>query len=323
MPFCQLTHTDLHVSRVCMGTMTFGSQADLTEAHRIVDLCLDSEVNFFDTANVYNQGLSEQILGKVLGARRKDIILASKVRGRMTTPSEYGGVSREAIRKALGDSLTRLGTDYLDIYYLHHPDYDTPVEETLETMEQLRREGKIRYIGVSNFSAWQICEIHWICEKNGWQKPWISQPMYNLVARGIDQEYLPFTRRFGVSNICYNPLAGGLLTGKQSKEQGPLVNTRFDKNAMYLSRYWNDQHFQSVEELKKIAQTAELTLVQLAIRWLLQQNGANCIILGASRTEQLKENLQAVDKPSLDPAFLEACDLVWKKLRGPAPIYNR
>jgi aryl-alcohol dehydrogenase-like predicted oxidoreductase len=306
-----------------MGTMTFGSQADPAEAQRIVDLCFDKEVNFFDTANVYNQGLSEQILGKALGARRKNIILASKVRGQMKTPGEYGGLSRGAIRKAIADSLTRLGTDYLDIYYLHMPDYETPVEETLETMDQLCQEGKIRYIGVSNYSAWQMCEMHGICEKNGWQKPWIAQPMYNLVARGIEQEYVPFTRHFGISNVCYNPLAGGLLTGKQSKEQGPLANTRFDKNEMYLKRYWNDQHFQSVKELERIAQTAGITLVQLAIRWLLQQEGSHCVILGASRAEQLAENLQTIETPALEPSVLEACDLVWKKLRGPAPVYNR
>ena len=323
MLFSHLDHTDLHVSRACMGTMTFGSQADPAEAQRIVDLCFDNGVNFFDTANVYNQGLSEEIAGKVLGPRRKDVILASKVRGQMKAPSEYGGLSRNAIRKAIVDSLTRLGTDYLDIYYLHMPDYDTPVEETLETMDQLRQEGKIRYIAVSNYSAWQMCEIHWICEKNGWQKPWIAQPMYNLVARGIEQEYIPFTRHFGISNVCYNPLAGGLLTGKQKKEQGPLSNTRFDRNEMYLKRYWNDQHFQSVEELKNVAQTAGVTPVQLAIRWLVQQEAANCIILGASRAEQLQETLQAFESPALEPSVLESCDLAWKKLRGPAPFYNR
>ncbi len=323
MLFSQLAHTDLRVSRVCMGTMTFGSQADEAESQRIVDLCLDNQVNFFDTANVYNQGLSETIVGKTLGARRRDIVLASKVRGQMKTPTEYGGLAPQAIRKAIGDSLRRLGTDYLDIYYLHMPDNEARIEETLETMDQLRREGKIRYIGVSNYSSWQMCEMHWMCEKNGWQKPRIAQPMYNLVARGIEQEYVAFTQRFGISNVCYNPLAGGLLTGKQIKEQGPLANTRFDKNEMYLNRYWNDQHFQCVEELKKIAQKAGITLVQLAIRWLVQQEAAHCLILGASRAEQLRENLQTIETPALEPQVLEACDLAWKKLRGPAPVYNR
>jgi 1-deoxyxylulose-5-phosphate synthase len=249
-----------------MGTMTFGSQVDKAEAQGMVAMCIASGVNFFDTANVYNQGASEEILGQVLGEQRKDVIVATKVRGKMQGPGEYEGLSKESIRVALEHSLRRLGTDYIDLYYLHQPDYNTPIEETLETMDALRREGKIRYTGASNFSAWQLCEMHWICEKNGWQPPLVAQPMYNLLARGIEQEYLSFTRRFEVANVCYNPLAGGLLSGKQSQEQGPLANTRFDGNAMYLNRYWHKQYFDAVEELRRIAKDAGLTLVQLADR---------------------------------------------------------
>ena len=323
METIRLTHTDLQISRACMGTMTFGSQADLEESQRMTDRCLDAGVNFFDTANVYNQGLSEEILGKTLGAKRSKVVLASKVRGKINGPPAYGGLSRAAIRRAIEESLRRLGTDYLDLYYLHQPDDDVPIEETLDTMEGLRKEGKIRHPALSNYSAWQMCEIHWICEKNGYEPPWVAQPMYNLAARGIEQEYLAFTTRQGMSNVCYNPLAGGLLTGKQRKGQDPLAGSRFDGNQMYLSRYWHDEYFDTVEELRTVARQAGISLVQLSIRWLLQQNGADCVILGASKLAQLEENLGALDIPALEPVHLEACDRVWKGLRGPAPAYNR
>ena len=319
----RLAHTDLEVSRVCMGTMTFGSQADLDESTRIVDRSLDAGVNFFDTANIYNQGRSEEMIGRILGARRKDVVLASKVRGAMGKPTEYVGLSREAIRKGIEGSLRRLNTDYLDIYYLHQPDYDTTIEETLDAMEELRREGKIRYPATSNYSAWQLCEMHGICKKRGYEQPWIAQPMYNLAARGIEQEYLAFTEKVGISNVCYNPLGGGLLTGKHRKGQDPLPDTRFDGNQMYLKRYWHDPYFEAVAEFEQIAKDGGISMLQLALAWLLQQNQAHCIILGASKLDQLEQNLAALESVALSPEQLAACDQVWRKLRGPTPFYNR
>jgi len=321
MEFRRLPGTDLNVSRLCMGTMTFGAQADLAESQRMVDCCLEEDVNFFDTANIYHQGASEEVLGKALGARRKDVVVASKVRGAMG--DEYSGLSRSAVRRAIEDSLRRLNTDYLDIYYLHQPDYDTPIEETLDVLEELRREGKIRYAGTSNYAAWQICEILWICQKKGYPPPMITQPMYNLLARGIEQEYLPFIKRFGLCSICYNPLAGGLLTGKQKRSQGPLPGTRFDGNEMYLNRYWRDQYFDAVEALQQTAEKCGRSLLEMAFAWLMHREGVDGILLGASRMEQLEENLRAARQPPLEPWVLEECDQVWQRLRGVTPVYNR
>lgn len=318
----KLVNTDLEVSRACMGTMTFGSQTDVETARAMVDTCLERGVDFFDTANVYNDGRSEEILGQVLGDRRGDVILASKVRNPMGRPVEYAGLSRDAIRRGIEASLRRLGTDYLDIYYLHLPDYETPIEESLATLEELRVEGVIRYPATSNYSAWQMCEMFATCEREGWAKPWIAQPMYNLAARGIEQEYLAFTKRYGISNIVYNPLAGGLLTGKQSPE-APLAGTRFDGNRMYLGRFWHDEYFHAVAEAEVIARGAGLTPVELALGWLRAREGADCIILGASRMEHLEENLAAFDAPPLADDVLAACDAVWARLRGPTPNYNR
>jgi aryl-alcohol dehydrogenase-like predicted oxidoreductase len=323
MEFRTLPKTGLKVSRLSYGSMTFGSQTDEATAHRIVNTCFDAGINFFDTANVYNRGAAETILGKTLKGRRDQVILASKVRNKMGDAPDDDGLSRAAIRKAVDASLQRLGTDYLDLYYLHLPDYTTPIEETLETMEELVKAGKVRFPAISNYAAWQVAEILWICEKRGYHPYYISQPMYNLIARGIEDEYLPFCRRFGVAVVPYNPLAGGLLTGKHSRQSGPAPGTRFDGNKMYQDRYWLEDDFAAVEELRSIAADAGKTLVELAFQWLLSQPVVDSIIVGASRVEQLEENLKAAGGPKLDKSVLERCDSVWKRLRGITPKYNR
>ena len=323
MEYRALSHTDLKVSRLSFGTMTFGSQADQAAATRMVDQCLDAGINFFDTANMYNAGMAETVLGKALGKRRANVILATKVRNKMGPAPNDVGLSRAAILKAIDASLARLGTDYVDIYYLHQPDYDVPIAETLGAMDQLVRAGKVRYPAVSNYAAWQVGEIHWICEKNGHKPPYISQPMYNLLARGIEEEYLPFCKRFGVAVVPYNPLAGGLLSGKHTRDSKPEAKSRFDNNALYLNRYWHDDYFAAVDDLKQIAREAGKTLVELSFQWLLAQPQVDSIILGASKPEQLAENLKACESGALDAATLDRCDKVWKRLRGITPKYNR
>ena len=323
MEYRLLTKTDLKVSRLSFGTMTFGSQADEATATRMVDLCLDAGINFFDTANMYNKGVAETILGKALGARRQKVVLATKVRAKMGEGPDESGLSRAAIRKALDASLTRLHADYVDVYYLHMPDYDVHIEETLAAMDEVVRGGKVRYPAVSNYAAWQMCEIHWIAQRNGFKPPYISQPMYNLLARGIEEEYLTFCKRFGEAVVPYNPLAGGFLTGKHTRERGPLPGTRFDQNQLYLNRYWHEDYFAAVEELAAVAREAGKTLVELSLQWLLSRTQVDSIILGASRPEQLEENLKACEGPGLDEQVLARCDAVWKRLRGVTPKYNR
>lgn len=323
MEYRTLPNTGLKVSRVSFGTMTFGSQADEESARRMIDLCLDAGINFIDTANIYNKGLSETIVGKLLKGRRDKVVLATKVRGKMGDAPDESGLSRAAIQKAIDASLQRLQTDYVDLYYLHQPDYDAPIEETLAAMDELVRAGKVRYPAVSNYAAWQVAEIHCISQKNGYQPPFISQPMYNLLARAIEDEYLPFCKRYGVAVVPYNPLAGGLLTGKQSRETKPVAGSRFDGNRMYLDRYWHDDDFAAVEELKGVANDAGKTLVELALQWVLSQDQVDSVILGASRLEQLQENLKACEAGKLPNDVLERCDAVWRHLRGVTPKYNR
>jgi aryl-alcohol dehydrogenase-like predicted oxidoreductase len=302
--------------------MTFGSQVDESQAIRIVDRCLDLGVNFFDTANVYNQGASEVIVGKALKGRRDKLVLASKVRGKMGDASDQNGLSRAAIERGVEDSLRRLQTSYLDLYYLHQPDYAVPIDESLEAMERLVKQGKVRYPASSNYSGWQVCQMQWIAAKNGYKPATVTQPMYNLLARGIEQEYLPMCKEFGVSTVVYNPLAGGMLTGKQ-KRDAPLPGTRFDGNQMYLGRYWHEQDFDAVAALLDIARSAGRSPVSLALNWLLHHTATDCVILGASKLEQLEENLKAMEDGPLSADTVSACDQVWSKIRGVSPQYNR
>jgi aryl-alcohol dehydrogenase-like predicted oxidoreductase len=303
--------------------LTFGLQADEAEALRIVDRCLDAGINFIDTANVYNKGVAEAMLAKALAGRRQKVVLATKVGLKAGDGPDESGLSRTAIHKALEASLRRLQTDYVDLYYLHLPDYTVPIEETLAAMDEVVRAGKVRFPAVSNFAAWQICEIHWIAQKNGFKPPYISQPMYNVLTRTIEDEHLAFCKRFNVALVTYNPLAGGLLTGKQSKQRGPIPGTRFDGNQIYLNRYWHDDYFAAVEELLDVGRAAGKTPVELAFQWLLAQPQVDSIILGASRLEQLEENLKACQGGALDESVLARCDEVWKRLRGITPKYNR
>jgi aryl-alcohol dehydrogenase-like predicted oxidoreductase len=288
-----------------------------------VDRAIDGGVNFFDTANVYNKGLSETIVGKVLLKGRRDkIILASKVRGKMGDRPDESGLSRAAILKGIDDSLRRLGTDYLDLYYLHQPDSDVPIEESLAAMDEVVRAGKVRYPACSNYAAWQVTDMLHLAREHAYKPAVVTQPMYNLLARGLEPEYVPMAKRFGVSMVVYNPLAGGLLTGKQKREE-PLPGTRFDKNQMYLSRYWYDAYFDAVQELVVVARDSGRSMVSLALNWLLHHTATDCIILGASRLEQLDENLKAMEAGPLTAETVAACDGIWSRLRGVTPQYNR
>lgn len=323
MEYRRLPHTDLTVSRACFGVMTFGSQTDAAAGARMVDLAIERGVNFFDTANVYNAGRSEEILGAILKGRRDRVILASKVRGKMGDGADDAGLSRTAILKAIDQSLRRLETDYLDIYYLHQPDWGVPIDETLAAMDEVVRAGKVRYPATSNYASWQVAQMFAIAERQGYRPPHISQPMYNLLARGIEQEYLAMCNAYGLSTVVYNPLAGGLLTGKQHREQ-PLAGTRFDGNQMYLDRYWHPAYFDAVDELKEMARGIGRSLIDVALSWLLRHTASDCVLVGASRIEQLTENLDAVEGARNLPAeTLAGIEAVWGRLRGVTPNYNR
>lgn len=317
-----LPGTGLNVSRLCFGTMTFGGQVDEPTSLRMFNRCLEEGINFFDTANAYTGGESERLLGKALKGHRDQIVLASKVFNKVGEGPDDAGLSRAAILKAVDASLKRLDTDYLDVYYLHAPDWNVPLEESLEAMEQLVKAGKVRYPASSNYAGWQVLRMLWLAERNGYTPARITQPMYNLLARSIEQEYLAMAKEFGVATVVYNPLAGGMLTGKQ-KIEAPIAGSRFDKNQMYLNRYWHQGYFEAVEAIREVARKEGRSMVSLAFGWLLHHTQTDCIIMGASRPEQLDENLKAAADGPLSPEALTACDEIWKALRGVTPKYNR
>jgi 1-deoxyxylulose-5-phosphate synthase len=323
MEYRTIPDTTLKMSRLSLGSMTFGSQVDEQTAGRMVDLAIEAGINSFDTANIYNGGRAEEFLGAALRGRRDKVILASKVRGKTGEGKLDQGLSADAIEKAFDASLKRLKTDYLDIYYLHQPDYDVPIEETLAAMENLIRSGKVRYLAVSNYAAWQTAEIHCISAAHGYQAPRISQLMYNLLARGIEDEYLPFSARFGVGIVAYNPLAGGLLSGKYRGAHDQKLGGRFDNDRMYQDRYWHQDYFAAVDDLAAIALAVGISLTELSLRWLLSRTQVASVLLGASRIEQLQENLNCCERPQLHHDALDHCDNVWKRLRGITPKYNR
>lgn len=302
--------------------MAFGSETDEPTAARIIDLCIERGVNFFDTANVYNHGNSESILGKLVKRRRDRIVLATKVRMKMGEEAHEAGLSAHAILKNIDDSLRRLRTDYVDLYYLHMPDYAVPIEETLEAMDLLVRAGKVRYPAVSNYAAWQVCRILWLCDKNGYRPPPVSQPMYNLLARGIEQEYVPFCKDFGISLVVYNPLARGLLAGSQGRPPASSQPLNPDYQSA-VDRYQHPAYFDAVEELRCVADRAGRSLISLSLNWLLHHTATDCVIIGATNIEQLEENLDAFDHGPLAPESIGACDTVWRNLRGTTPRYNR
>lgn len=317
-----LNGTDLNASRACLGTMTFGSPTSENDSRDILDYAIDHGINFIDTANIYGQGAAEEILGRAFNGRRHRLILASKVRSSMGVGPIDGGLSREAMTKALEDSLRRLQTDYLDLYYLHQPDYGVHLEETLATLERMIHQGKIRYAACSNYASWQVCQMHWIADKQAYKSIRIAQSMYNLLARGVEQEFLPMAQELGVDILAYNPLAGGLLTGKHSHSE-PAGGSRFVNNQVYRDRYWNPQYLEVVGRLQEVTARCDRTLISLALNWLLHHSGVTGIVLGASSQEQLAINLRALEDGALDSETVNACDHVSDSLKGCSPKYNR
>ena len=317
-----LPGTDLTVSRACLGTMTFGGQADEASAATMLDTALDQGVNFVDTANVYAGGAAETILGKLLGGRRDRLVLATKVGIKAGEGPDDAGLSTAAIVKGLEGSLRRLQTDHVDLYYLHQPDYAVRPEEALAALDRLVRAGKVRYLGASNYAGWQVCRLLWLAEKSGFGPVRVVQPMYNLLARGIEQEFIPMCREFRLGMVAYNPLAGGLLTGKHRGE-APLPGTRFEMMPVYKDRYWHDANFVALRQLSDAARPAGRSLISTALNWLLHHAGVDSVVLGASRPEQLAQNLAALGDGPLPPALAATCDDMWATLRGASPRYNR
>jgi 1-deoxyxylulose-5-phosphate synthase len=324
-----LGRTGLQVSEVCLGTMTFGNQADEPTSRAIMDKAFERGVYFFDTANVYplgatpeSIGRTEELVGRWLQGRREQIVLATKFGMAMGSGPNSRGGSRKHIMQSVEDSLRRLQTDYLDLYQMHFPDFETPLEETLHALDDLLRGGKVRYVGCSNYPAWLLAKALWTSDRLGLARFDSVQPRYNLLFRHIEVELLPLAKDQGVGVITYNPLAGGLLTGRYQAGQAPEENTRFtvhNAGELYQARYWHEAQLKAVEQLKRLCDERDLLIGQVAIIWVLENPTITSAIVGASISEQLDQTLLAVDL-QLDESLREACNAVWYQIpREPNP----
>src|SRR3954470_19365096 len=255
--------TDLEFGRVAFGAMTFGEQVDAAEAARMVHTCREAGVTMFDTSNNYAGGASEEILGRIVRPFRDEVLVCTKGGSPVDqADGSLAGLSRKAVHRAVDGSLRRLGLDHIDVYYMHRPDWGTPIEESLAALDDVVQAGKVRYVAQANFAAWQVTEMHCLAREHSWAPVRLGQQMYNLLARRVESEYAACAEHLGLSTLAYNPLAGGVPTGKHRRpDHEPQAGTRFAKG-MYRDRYWNRAQFAAVERLSGVAEQAGLSLVE-------------------------------------------------------------
>ena len=324
----KLGQTGLTISRLILGTMTFGLQTDEETSIKILDTAAEAGINFLDTADVYplggglpTAGRTEEIIGRWLKGKREHFIIATKAVGKVGPAPWDQGSSRKHILDAIDASLRRLGTDYVDLYQLHSDDASTPLDETLEALDTVVRAGKVRYIGVSNFLAYRLARALGRADVRHLTRFVSIQPRYNLLFREIERELLPLAQEEGLAVIPYNPLAGGLLTGKHKLAEGPTSGTRFTLGTAaerYQERYWHDREFNTVEELRTVADLAGLSLTTLALAWVLSNPIITAPIIGASRPEQLIDSLKAVEVKLDDNLKQKLNDITTEYRRGDA-----
>ena len=304
--------------------MTFGLQCDEATSRAILDRAAAGGITFLDTADVYplgggfeTVGRTEEIVGRWLEGRRSDFVVATKCVGAMSARRWDRGASRKHVLDAIEGSLRRLRSDYVDLYQLHHPDPETPIDETLRALDDVVRAGKARYVGCSNFAAYQVARALGRSEALGAVRFDSVQPRYNLLFRQIERELLPLCREEGLGVIPYNPLAGGLLSGKHRRESGPTAGTRFTLGTAaerYQDRYWHAREFDTVEVLRPLADEAGMPLARLAVAWMLAEPAITAPIVGASRPDQLDDLLSAPEKP-IDALLKSRLDEITREYR--------
>ncbi|MGH3273069.1 MAG: aldo/keto reductase [Streptosporangiaceae bacterium] len=329
MEHVRLGRTGLQVSRLCLGTMTFGLQCDEPTSVKILDRAAEGGIDFLDSSDAYplggdlgTRGVTEEILGRWLAGKRDRFIVATKCFA-PTGPAPFdGGNSRKHIMSAVEASLRRLGTDYIDLYQLHGYDPQTPIEESLSALDDLVRQGKVRYTGCSNFLTYQLARAVGRSETLRITRFDSIQPRYNLLFRQIEREMLPFCQEEGIGVIPYNPIAGGLLSGKHTRSAPPPEGTRFTLGTAatnYQDRYWHEREFDTVEILRSLAQEAGLSLVSMAVAWVMAHDAVTAPIIGASSPEQLAPSLAAADL-TLDSELKRRLDEITHEYRmGDAP----
>jgi len=329
MEYRTLGHSGLKVSTLCLGAMTFGEADEKSMMHKVsadeatsfalLDRSLESGINFIDTANVYGQdGLSERVLGRWLTAskRRNDVVLATKFRFRMWPGPTGTGASRYHLVRAVEDSLRRLQTDRIDLYQIHMQDLDTPEEETLRALDDLVRQGKVLYLGCSNYAAYRLVDSLWLSRSLHLERFISMQLQYSLAVRDIEREHVPVARKFGLGVLPWSPLAGGLLSGKYQKGQQPPAGTRMEQWKERYSAFDTERNWRIVDAARAVAQERGATPSQVALAWCLHKPQVTSVIFGARTLEQLEDNLKAADL-KLSPAELSRLD----EAGTPEPTY--
>jgi aryl-alcohol dehydrogenase-like predicted oxidoreductase len=312
MKYRTLGKSGLIVSQVALGTMQFGQNKlgglDQKATTRMVQFALDRGINFIDTADIYTRGESESLLGNALKGVRDEIVLATKFRMPMSDNFNCGGATRVNMMRAIEASLKRLQTDHVDLYQVHSWDSTTPLEETLRTFDDLVRQGKVRYIGFSNYLTWQAAHAIDMQERLGLEKYVTAQMYYSLVGRGLEHEFLSFAEHYGIGILVWSPLAGGFLSGKYERNKMPAAGTRFAEAGVFVPLE-REQAFAVVDALKKVAEKHKASAARVALAWLLARPAVSSVIIAARTAEHLEDNIKAVDL-RLDPEDVKLLDKV-------------
>ena len=296
MQYRQLGHSGLKVSQICLGTMMFGGPTDEATSARIIAKAREAGVNFIDTADAYSKGASEEVVGRAISPNRSSWVLATKLANQMGDDPNRGGLSRRWLLQAAEESLKRLGTDYIDIYYLHKEDHATPLQETARAMAELIRSGKVRYFGVSNYRAWRVAEICNICDRLGIDRPVASQPYYNAMNRMPEVEHFPACFYYGLGVVPYSPLARGVLTGKYKPDAQPDKDTRAGRNdTRMMQTEWRPESLKLAQEIKRHAESKGITAGQFAVGWVLNSSFVNSVIAGPRTEAQWDDYVGALD----------------------------
>jgi aryl-alcohol dehydrogenase-like predicted oxidoreductase len=294
MQYRRLGSAGVKVSAIGLGTNQFGGKVDLESAKNIIHAALDAGINLIDTADIYSGGRSEEFIGAALQGKRHQALIATKVRGKTGEGPNDEGASRQHILAGVEASLRRLQVETIDLYQIHSWDAESPIEETMRTLEDLVHSGKVRYIGASNFTAWQVVWANEVARQHGWTQFVSIQPHYHMLERGIENELLPACRQFNLGVLPYFPLAGGFLTGKYRPDQPPPPGSR-GESSPYVRRYFTPENFARLEQIQSFANEAGHSLNELAHAWLLSKPQVSSVISGASRVEQVLENTAAGD----------------------------
>ena len=308
--------------KIVLGTMNFGPQLDEAASREMVTTFLKTGNRELDTAYVYNGGSTETILGAILPSLPENRYeIATKVHPRIT-----GRLDRETIMMELGESLQRMKRDRVDLLYFHFPDGKTPVEEALETMAELHQKGVVREFGLSNYPAWQVIDIAYKCDKIGVPRPTVYQGMYNALCRNVEPELFPAIRSLGMRFYAFNPLAGGMLTGKHLHFEDTPEPGRFARLESYRKRYWKQSYFDAVDEIRKACEAENIPMAEAGYRWLCCHSMMDAakddgILLGASRQEQMAQNMAATTKGPLPQSVLDAMDAAWEIAKPDSPAY--